>query len=333
MKPEVMVLGATGFLGAHVARAFDRRGFGVHATRRESSRTDHLEDVDATWHRVDLDRGGELVEALMPCDAVVDCAGYYPTDGVDIDRARRRGVGRLRRVLDACRESNIARVVFVSSPATLGIEPGEGEAMTESDFYTPGTVDDAYFESKFSMEAEIYRYVDAGLPVVIAIPTAVFGPADIKPTTGEFIVRLANGKLPFLVDGTFDAVDVRDVADGLVAALQQGRPGRRYILGGTEIDINTFAAKVAEEAGVDLPIHTLPGEWVRGAAEVGERVARKVGYRGPSPLIAMDLIHYARPVDDERARGELHHSNRDLDGTIREAVRWFRNHGYFASSP
>jgi dihydroflavonol-4-reductase len=328
MKPTVMVLGATGFIGAHVARKLDRQGFSVHATRRASSRTDHIDDVDIDWHSVDLDRDGELAEALGPCQALFDCAGYYPKDGLRVERARRRGVGRVRRVMDACKQSGIGRVVYVSSPATMGLEGDDQGRVSESDLYVPGTVDDAYFEAKFSMEAEVYRYVDDGLPVVIALPTAVFGPGDIKPTTGEFVVRVADGRMPVLVDGRFNAVDVRDLADTLVAALQQGRPGRRYVIGGANVGIEDFTRMVTDIRGVEPPSYTLPGKWTREAARIAERLGRKVGYDGPSPLVAVDLIHFARPVESERSEGELHHSTRPLEATVRDTVEWFATHGY-----
>lgn len=329
MKPTVMVLGATGFIGAHVARRLERRGFPVHATRRASSRTDHVDDVDLIWHRVDLDDpDGALDAALEACDALVDCAGYYPRSGLAVDRARRRGVRRVRHVLEACRRQRLGRVVYVSSPATLGSGGPDGEPVSESDFYVPGTVDDAYFEAKFSMEAEVYRYVDAGLPVVIAIPTAVFGPGDVKPTTGEFVVRVADGRMPALVDGQFNAVDVRDLADTLIAALEQGRPGRRYLVGGENVDISTFTRTLTDLCGADPPAYTLPGGWVRRAARITEVLGRAAGYRGPSPLIGVDLIHYARPVDDERAEGELHHAARPLESTLRDTLEWFDAHGY-----
>jgi len=333
MKPEVMVLGATGFVGGHVARALDRRGYPVHATRRAESSTWHVEDVDIAWHDVDLDRERDaLEEALGPCRAVFDCAGFTPNDGVAIDEARRRGVRRLRNVLDASRRSRIGRVVYVSSPATLGTAPSaEDGELREDDFYVRGTVDNAYYEAKFSMEADIYRYLDAGPPTVVAIPGAIFGPGDVGPSTGRLLVELARGRIPALVEGTFNAVDVRDVAETLVAALRQGRPGRRYILGGENLSVAEFAARAAHFCDVDPPERVLPGRPVREGVKWVERVARAVGYEGASPLIGVDHVHFARPLCDERARNELGHDPRGIDAALQEAYAWFRDHGYLRS--
>lgn len=329
MKPKVLVLGATGFLGAHVVRELERRNFSVRAAYRAQSPRWHLEDCDPDWRRVDLDEPRGLEEAVDGSRAVVDCSGFYPTDGVDVDEARRRGVGRLRRVLDACDEANVGRVVYVSSPATLGLSPGDGrDALAEADRYTPGEVDDAYFEVKYSMEAEIYRYVDRGTPVVVAIPGAVFGPGDVKPTSGEFLVRIANGDVPAIVGETLNVVDVRDVAETLVAAMRSGRPGRRYIMGGHNVAAESFTGSVAREAGVDPPDRHVRGEWIRPVVREGERAARRLGYDGPSPLIPFDLAHYARPLSSERAEGELGHDVRPVGATLRDAIAWFRQYDY-----
>lgn len=330
MKPTVMVLGATGFVGGHVARALDVRGYPVHATRRPTSETRHVDDLGIEWHDIDLDDDREaLEEVLQPCQAVIDCAGFYPRDGLAVDAARRRGVERLRNILDAGRRARIGRIVFVSSPATLGTEPSaEDGELREDDFYTPGTVDNAYYEAKFSMEAEVYRYVESGPPTVIAIPGAIFGSADVKPTTGRFLLALARGRIPALVDGTFNAVDVRDVADSLVAALEQGRPGRRYILGGENVSVEEFARRAGRYCEADPPDRMLPRGPVREGAKWVERAARAVGYAGDSPLIGVDHVYYGRPLCDERARNEIGHDPRDLDAALQEAFEWFREHDY-----
>jgi len=330
MKPTVMVLGATGFVGSHAARAFAARGYPVRATRRASSETWHVEEMEVEWHEIDLDAEPDaLAEALEPCQAVIDCAGYYPRDGIAVDRARRRGVNRLRNVLGASRRAQVGRVVYVSSPATLGTNPSEDDGeLREDDFYVPGTVDNAYHEAKFSMEAEIYRYVASGPPTVIVIPGAVFGPGDIKPTTGRFLVELARERIPALLAGTFNVVDVRDLADSLVGALREGRPGRRYILGGENVSVSEFAERAARYCDVDPPGRMLPGRPVRGAAKWLERGARALGYDGDSPLIGVDHIYHGRPLCDERARNEIGHDPRGIDAALQRAFEWFRRHDY-----
>ena len=327
MKPSVLVLGAADFLGRHVARRFDTMGYDVHGTPRPEGG----EGVDIAWHDSDLEVDGTLQEAMEACEVVVDCAGFEPTDAFDLDGALRRGVGRLRRVLDACRRHRIGRVVYLSSPATLGVDSADGaEELTESDFYVPGSVDDAFFDVKFSMEAELYRYLNDGLPVVVAIPGALVGPGGAETATGQLIRQLAAGRLPAVIDGTFNAVDVRDLAESVVSVLERGRPGRRYILGGENVGIAEFVRRAAAACGVPPPERRLPAGLTRRATRIAERVGRRVGWRGRSALIGLDTLYYTAPLSIERAEAELDHRPRSLDGTLADTVEWLRSDGHIA---
>ena len=327
-KPKILVLGATGFIGGHIARALTQSGYPVRAAKRAASPTWHLEDLELEWVQVELDEPNTLRAALDGCAGLVHAAGFYPQDGLDVDGARRRALLQQRCVLDACLDRDLARVVFVSSPATLGGVGHEEGPLDETSFYVPGTVRDAYFESKFTMEAEIYRYVRQGLAAVIVIPTAVFGPGDVKPSSGQWLVRLAQGRLPAVVGRQLNVVDARDVATSTVAALERGRPGRRYILGGTNTEVEALAGRVAEIAGVDPPRFHLPSAPVRTAARWAERVGRRVGLDVPAWVVGVDLASFAHHVSDARARAELGHRSRQLDQTLADALSWFDTHGY-----
>lgn len=325
---RVLVVGATGFIGAHIARELDRRGYRVRATRRESSSSFHLEDVDVEWVPADLDDAESLDDAVAGCAGVIHAAGYYPSDAIDADAARRRGVRQLRNLFDACLAHRVARVVYVSSPASLGIGAEDDDVLDESDFYVPGTVDSAYYEVKHAMEAEVYRYLRHGLGTVIAIPSAVFGPGDLKPTTGQFLLYLAKGRLPAFVGRWLNAVDARDVADSVAAALEQGRPGRRYILGGQNLSVEDFIERVCEAVSTTPPRLHLPSRAVRGAARALARGTRRLGFDPPSLLVGLDLVVYARRLSDERARAELGHTSRPLEATLDDAFTWFQSHEY-----
>ncbi|QDG53185.1 NAD-dependent epimerase/dehydratase family protein [Persicimonas caeni] len=330
-KPKILVLGATGFLGAHIARTLAERGYPVRATKRASSKTWHVADVDVEWVEADLDDPQSLDGALGGCLGVIHSAGFYPRDGLDVDAARRRGVDQLRNLLDACSRHRIPRIVYVSSPATLGVGEGPEAVLDEDDQYVPGTVANAYYESKWAMEAELYRYLRRGVPAVITIPGAVFGPGDIKPSTGEFLLAVARGKLPAVVGDVLNAVDVRDAADSIVNALERGRPGRRYILGGENLDVDRFVELVGELAGVDKPRFHLPATPVRHLARLTERLGRKVGVDVPPMVVGVELAAFSRKLCSDRARAELGHESRALRNTLADALAWFREHDYLVT--
>lgn len=326
-KPKILVLGATGFIGAHIARSLNKRGYPVRATKRASSKTWHV-DADVEWVQADLDDQASIESALDGCMGVINAAGFYPRDGLDVDRARKKGVGQLRHLMDACLKLRIPRVVYVSSPATLGIGQSTEDVLDETNFYVPGTVKNAYYESKWAMEAELYRYIRLGFPAIITIPSAVFGPGDIKPSTGEFVVQVANGKLPAVIGEVLNAVDVRDAADGIVSALERGRPGRRYILGGDNLAVDDFVELISELADVDKPRFHLPSSPVRHLARFTEKIGRRVGVDVPAMVVGVDLAAYSRKLSSARAQAELDHHARPLRQTIADALAWFGAHDY-----
>lgn len=331
-KPTILVAGATGFLGSHVARALRGRGFPVRAIRRPDSPTWHLDDLDVEWTVADLDQPATLSAAVEGCLGVVHAAGFYPSDGLAVSSARRRGVSQLRHLFDAVRVEEIPRMVYISSPATLGLGQSGDDVLDETEFYVPGTVGNAYYEAKQSMEAEVYRYVRDGMQASIVLPGAVFGPGDVKPSTGRYLLEVARGRIAAVLDARMNAVDVRDVANTVVNALERGRGGRRYILGGQNLSVMEFTTLAARISGVQPPRIAAPAgpasRIARVVEGVGRRTLGRLGVELPPLVVGTDLMAYSRALDDERARGELDHQSRALTKTLEDAYGWFDRHGY-----
>ncbi|MFU8807400.1 MAG: NAD-dependent dehydratase, partial [Bradymonadaceae bacterium] len=200
--------------------------------------------------------------------------------------------------------------------------------LDETSFYVPAEVDNAYFESKYAMEAEIYRYLIRGLPVTIAIPGLVFGPGDIKPNTGAFVLRILKGRMPALVGDVLNVVDVRDVGASVAAALERGRPGRRYILGGTNVEVVELVQKIAVLGGAQAPSRRIEPALVLPVARWFERGARRLGVDGPRLSVDLARMHYARPLNSARSQAELGHTSRPLDQSLEASVAWFKRCGY-----
>lgn len=350
MKPKILVLGGSGYVGKEVVRELCRGGHAVRATYNVSApgRVGKLADVE--WVEVDLENSESIRSALQGCVAVIHAAGYEPKPAVTIAKARQHGVGELRRVLDACLELGVLRIVYVSSISTMN-NGDLNRVYDETNFYTPGQFSDAYFEAKYSMEAELYRYFDKGLEIVVALPSLVLGPESVDSPARSILKRILKDSNHNNTSSEEDAaknqrlniVDVRDVAAAVVAAMERGRAGRRYALGG----INTDAYRVRELFGQILDENSRTVDEFLGErahahfmAELAdkvtglcsEQIVQKLVTYVPGQLAASlgegtgadcgtnlktdKPRWYGVHVNSQRARGELGHRPRMLAQTI-----------------
>lgn len=345
---RVLVLGGAGFIGANVARAFLDAGHEVTVLARDPREIRALDGVEKRVEvvRGDLSDRASLVGPMRAARNVVHAAGHYPIGALDAAGTLRRGVTEMRNVLSAAREAGVRRLVYTSSLSTIGPSPDPTRLPDERDHYLPGSVPSSYFEVKWAMEAEAYRAVARGQDVVILNPTLALGPWDVKPTTGQLVVRLARGRLPVYVEGKVNVVHVRDVARGHVLALERGTPGERFIIGGENLWARDLLALVAREAGVRPPYSDVPYRALRAASlatEVASRVGFEVGTRlrpfaprvakavsrAPAlPLDGVDIFHHAQAVDAWKARTELGVPATPVADAVRDALAWFRERGY-----
>jgi dihydroflavonol-4-reductase len=326
---SILVLGATGFIGGHVARALAERGYTVRALRRSGSSTLALEGVPVEFVYGDLRDRSALRAAMRGAEALFHVAGYYPHSSLAPRRALRRAVAEMRQVLECARAADIQKVIYTSSLSTIGPAGSGRELADESDYYLPGSVADPYFEAKWAMESELYRAAVAGQQVVALCPTVVFGPGDVKPTSGTILLVLARGLLPAYVEGRTNIVDVRDVAHAHMAALERGRPGERYILGGQNTTIGAALTLAAQLAGVPAPRVRVPATLALLAGKLGEAAALAIPGRPFLPFNeTIEMIRHGRHYDCAKAQRELGLASRPVEETIGDSLAWFREHGY-----
>jgi dihydroflavonol-4-reductase len=319
---KALVIGATGFIGGAIARAAVERGWQVRALRRDDRRVGAIGDLAAhgaiEWCRGDLADPDSLTTAMRGCDVVFHAAGYYPASGRN--RAAQLGLARaqMEHVLYAFRSAGPGRLVYTSSLSTIGPPSEPGRLANEGDVYQPGSAPGLYFDIKIMLEQMV---LSSGLPAVALCPTSVFGPGDVKPTTGALLIQVARGLMAFYPDGQTNAIDVRDVAAAHLAAAEQGRPGERYILGGENITFRQMLTIAAEQAGRRPPWLRLPPGLVEAAGALGGQL----GVLGSDMLRA---IRYWQPLDTSKARAELALTTRPFAVTVSDTLAWFREHGY-----
>jgi dihydroflavonol-4-reductase len=325
---NVLVLGATGFIGGHIARAALARGWRVRALRRRPDAVGAIGDVagQIEWIHGELPfaqegEGQSLREAMGGCDVVFHAAAAYPHAARDIAGWVRRSVMQMRAVLGAAGDTGVRRLVYTSTLTTVGRPSEAGRLADERDFYVPGTSGSAYYEAKFAMERESFRAATEGLPVVILNPTAVFGPGDVKPTTGELLLRVAKGQFPFYFQATINAVDGRDVAAAHIAAAERGRVGQRYIVGGHNLTLKDGLTIAAHAANVAPPRFEIPRKVVDAL------ISSSNGLRLPLPENIKTMCFW-QPLNSEKAQHELGLSPRPFEETARDTVMWFRENHY-----
>jgi dihydroflavonol-4-reductase len=324
---QALVLGSTGCIGNNLVRACLEAGWRVRAFRRASSPTWMLDGLDVQTSIGDLMDPVSLRDAMAGCDVVFHAAAYYPLHSLDLHGSLREAVTQMRCVLRTAAQTGVGRLVFTSSLTTVGPPSEPGRLADERDYYLPGGTHSAYFESKWAMESEAWRAAAEGVPVVIVNPTAVFGPWDVKPTTGAILLSVANGRLPVWLDLEANVVDARDVARGELLAADRGQIGQRYVLGGENLPVREALAQAAREAGVKPPRWRAPLGLVSAAVRVGEALGRLPLMR-PLPLEHLKTLREWRAMDIAKARNELGYAPRPFVETVRDTLAWFRTYGY-----
>lgn len=326
----VLVTGASGFVGAAVARELVRRGTNVRVLLRTASNPRNLENLPVTRAVGDLQDRESLDRALRGCEALFHVAADYRLWVPDAAAMYRVNVDGTRSVLEAAVQAGVKRIVYTSSVATLGTT-ADGRPADET---TPSTLDDMigpYKRSKFMAEEVVRGMAATGVPVVIVNPSTPIGPGDVKPTpTGSFIVDALAGRMPAYVDTGLNVVHVDDVAVGHLLAYDRGAIGQRYVLGGTDMTLREILAACSRLSGRSSSPVRLPHGAVLPVAYVAEAWARVTGR---APRVTVDGVRLSRKhmyFSSKRAAQELGYRARTPAEALRDAADWFRKHGYVA---
>ena len=324
MSGAVLILGASGYIGGHIALAAVAQGQQVRGLRRSPDSVGHLGSATVHWFQGDIDQPGSLEPALRGVRLLYHAAAYYPQDGRPVAEHVAHSVKQMRGVLAAARGAGVQRVVFTSSLSTIGRPPaGSGRLADERDRYLPGSLPgSAYYECKYAMESEALRACAAGQDVVVVNPTLVLGPGDIHLAVGRIIVPLARGWGLIWLPGAVNAIDVRDAAQAHLAAAQQGTAGERYILGGQNLQVRELENLIADRAGVRRPVLGVSARTIRRLARL---LARLPGLRLYSNHL-IGLSHW-QGYNTSKAESVLGLAARPLDETIDDMLASYRSAG------
>jgi dihydroflavonol-4-reductase len=326
MKPAVLVTGASGLLGAHLARRLVEEGYAVRLLLR-SRRHPLLENLPADERRGELERPADVAHAIEGCSIVFHAAGLVSYRRADADALYRSNVLATRNVVRAALGARVSRLVHTSSTAAIGWSATPDRVLDESAVEPEDLPSIPYAGSKRLGEEEVLGGVCNGLDAVIVNPGTIFGWGDVHRRTAGSLRALRAGRLRAVPPGGFSVVSVEDAVEGHLLALDRGRSGRRYILAAENVTYREFFRRAADALGVTPPRRVLPRASERLLLPLA-RVAEVVWPAGPLSRASCAILYRYRFHDASRARSELAWQPRvALEEAAADAVRFFEEGG------
>ena len=326
---KAFVTGATGFVGSHVATVLAEQGAELRLLVRTGSDPKNIQELNADRVIGDLCDPESIDRAMAGCDVVFHVAADYRLWVRDPAQMYRANVEGTQTILQAARKNRVRRVVYTSSVATMGFTV-KNLPVDESSPVSLENMIGHYKRSKYMAEEVAIAAGRDGIDVVVVNPSTPVGEQDIKPTpTGRIVVDFLKKKFPAYVDTGLNMVDVRECARGHLAALEKGRSGERYILGGENLTLKQILDKLAAITGLPSPRVRLPYA-VALASGVVDTVVTGVVLRR-EPRVTIDAVRMGRKkmfVSSAKAERELGWKAIPVDAALRRAVQWFTENGY-----
>ncbi len=331
---RVVVTGAAGFIGSAVTRALLERGAHVVALIEPGGEVSNLVGLDVEQMTVDVRHRDDVIDATEGARFIFHLAALYrfwsprPQDFYDVN------VGGVLNVIEAAQRNNCEQVVYTSTVGTIGLDGARrGVAADETNYADVAHLFGLYKRTKYVAEHEALRAAAQGAPVSLVLPTFPIGPGDVRPTpTGKLVTEFLNGRIPAFVDTTLNVVHVDDLALGHLLALERGRIGRSYIVGGENLAMGKFLATLAEVTGLPAPKWQVPRAAALGVGVLSQLVEGRVLKREPSVALESARMSTTNMMfSDRRAREELGYRSRPAELAMVDSARWFVEHGYVSA--
>ena len=319
-----LVTGATGHIGNVLVRELLSNGKEVRALILPGEDLTPLEGLAVDRVEGDVLDSGSLRKAFDGAGTVYHLAGIISIlPGKNDRRVYRVNVGGTQNVVSAALQAGVRRLVYTSSIHAIPRAP-HGVTIDEAMAFEPGRASSAYDRSKAEASLAVLKAVQAGLPAVIACPTGVIGPYDFRRSEmGQLILDCMHKQFLFCVDGAYDFVDVRDVAQGLILAGEKGRVGETYILAGEQISISHLMETVQEISGSHSPRFKVPIRLAQQAASLMQAYYRLTRNRPLFTSYSLATVTGNSVISSAKARRELGYQARSIRASIADSVHWF----------
>ena len=329
-----LVTGATGFLGRHLVSALRIQGHHVRALVREPGATTSAETETAIGDILDRE---SVERAVQGCEGVFHCAGKVSRKLEDAEALYKLHVEGTKNVVAACVSASVRRIVIASTSGTVAVGDDPDHVATEDDETPIGIISRwPYYRSKLFAEQAALEQNGALLPdgslleVVSINPAILLGPGDVNGSSTEDVRLFLEKKVPAIPPGGLSYVDARDAATAMSLALERGAPGRRYLVGATNLTLKEFFGRLERVSGVRGPILPMPHkgrEIARTAAQLLERLSNRLGVPVAIDPVSLDMASYYWYLDATRAENELGWVPRDPIETLADTVRDLEERG------
>jgi len=322
---SVLVTGGTGFLGEHVVRALVDSGATVRVMARSRSRIfDDLGDAVEQLAADILDEG-QLAAALAGVEQCYHLAGFVSRDPDDATQMMRVHVDGTRALVRAAATAGVSRIVVASSSGTIAVSEAERVHDEESGYATDVVGKWPYYVSKIYQEKVALELgTQLGVEVVVVSPSLLLGPGDRRLSSTKDVHRFLRGQIPVVPSGGVNFVDVRDAAAATIAAMDRGKPGERYLLGGPNWSCKRFFGRLERVAKVRGPRLKLPKRLSEIGAALMSSAYRAAGRESPIDRMSVEMGEHFWYINSSKAERELGFEARDPQLTLHDTVRYLR---------
>ena len=322
---RIGITGVGGFVGSVLAKELVKQGHEVKGLVHNGKFP--LDGVKITTVKGNILDKNTMMDFFKDVDVAIHTAAVISLLGDPTGIVHKVNVLGTRNVVESCVANNIKQLVHFSSIHAMKAEPHD-QTLDETRELV-GTEAFHYDQSKANGEREVHKGAEQGLNCIIISPTGIFGPMDAAPSpVGKNLLDLYHGRLPALINGGYDFVDVRDVVSATLAAMEKGGKLEKYLIGGGYTKLRNLADAVERTTGKKGPRFTFPS-WVQWIGLPFVLLFAKL--TGREPIYTnetIEIITHGENISSEKAKRELGYSPHTLDETMKDAFAWFRENGY-----
>ncbi len=320
----IAVTGATGHIGNVLVRKLLARGETVRAIVPPFEDINPLKELEVEIVEGDVRDVDSLIKAFHNTEIVYHLAGIVTISSGNKDFLYHVNVEGTKNVVNACLKNSVKRMVYVSSVHALK-EPPHGTVIDETCNYDPECTRGSYDRSKALASLEVLKGIDKNLDAVLVCPSGVIGPYDYRVSQmGHLFINFMKGDLKAGVDGAYDFVDVRDVANGIMLACENGKCGESYVLAGEQISVQDLFLELEKLTGIKAPSLKVPLWLVKAVSKISPLYYKFTGKEPLFTTYSIEVINSNSKISSAKAYNELKYSSRPINESIKDSVEWIK---------